>query len=116
VLEKATGFTIVSSDTIKRDIMREFVEFQSHIQKYIAETPGKVSFSLDLWTSVVVKAYIGVTIHFIDKSWNLRELTLDFNELEGIHSGEHIAEKLIDILDTYKISTKVCRTINIRLF
>ena len=96
--------------------MWEFVKFQSHIQKYIAETPGKVSFSLDFWTSVIVKAYIGVTIHFIDKLWNLRELTLDFNELEGIHSGEHIAKKLINILDIYKISTKVCRTINIRLF
>ncbi|GBC32317.2 zinc finger BED domain-containing protein RICESLEEPER 2-like [Rhizophagus irregularis DAOM 181602=DAOM 197198] len=61
------------------------------------ETSGKLSLSLDIWTSTVVKSYMEITVHFIDNSWHLQQITLDFIELEGSHTGKNIAEELIMI-------------------
>jgi hypothetical protein len=80
---------------------------KSAVQKILKEVSGKLSFSLDIWTSTVVKAYIGITVHFINNSWNLQQITLDFIELEGSHTGKCIAEELIAVLSSYDISKKV---------
>ncbi|CAB5364972.1 unnamed protein product [Rhizophagus irregularis] len=71
------------------------------------ETLGKLSLSLDIWTSTVVKSYMGITVHFIDNSWKLQQITLDFIELEGSHTGKNIAEELITVLNLYGISKKI---------
>ena len=51
---------------------------------------------------------MGITVHFINESWCFQQLTLDFIELEGSHTGRNIAGELIEILNLYGISTKVC--------
>jgi len=50
---------------------------------------------------------MGITVHFIDETWHLQQLTLDFIELEGSHTGKNIADELIEVLNSYGISTKV---------
>ena len=80
---------------------------KSTIKKILKEVPGKLSFSLDIWTSTVVKAYMGITVHYISNAWNLQQITLDFIELEGSHTGRCIAEELITVLSSYDISKKV---------
>lgn len=50
---------------------------------------------------------MGITVHFINKTWHLQQLTLDFIELEGSHTGKNIANELIEVLNLYGISTKV---------
>uniref|UniRef100_U9SV85 Uncharacterized protein n=1 Tax=Rhizophagus irregularis (strain DAOM 181602 / DAOM 197198 / MUCL 43194) TaxID=747089 RepID=U9SV85_RHIID len=53
------------------------------------KTLGKLSLSLDIWTLTVVKS---ITVHFIDNSWYLQQITLDFIELEDSYTGKNIAE------------------------
>ncbi|CAG8598122.1 10604_t:CDS:2, partial [Rhizophagus irregularis] len=43
---------------------------------------------------------------FIDNSWHLQQITLDFIELKGSHTGKNIAEELITVLNLYDISKK----------
>ncbi|CAB4409531.1 unnamed protein product [Rhizophagus irregularis] len=74
---------------------------------FTIKTLGKLSLSLDIWTSTVVKSYMGITVHFIDNSWYLQQITLDFIELEGSHTGKNIAEELITVLNLYDISKKI---------
>ncbi|CAG8797167.1 3203_t:CDS:2, partial [Gigaspora margarita] len=59
---------------------------QSILDKFKLQASSKLAFILDIWTSISVKAYIGITIHFIDKSWSLQQRILNFVELEGAHS------------------------------
>lgn len=35
---------------------------------------------------------LGVTAHWIDDEWNLRDVGLSLSALEGPHSGENISE------------------------
>ncbi|CAB4410663.1 unnamed protein product [Rhizophagus irregularis] len=110
ILKKVTGgFHLVSADTIRRDIIQYHIDIRITIQKILKKTLGKLSLSLDIWTSTVVKSYMGITVHFIDNSWHLQQITLDFIELEGSHTGKNIAEELITVLNLYDISKKQCR-------
>ncbi|CAB5357905.1 unnamed protein product [Rhizophagus irregularis] len=57
------------------------------------KTLGKLSLSLDIWLTVVKS----ITVHFIDNSWYLQQITLDFIELENSYTEKNIAEELITI-------------------
>jgi hypothetical protein len=51
--------------------------------------------------------FIAITIHFIDKNWNLQHFVLDIFQFKGSHIGEIIATKIYDLLEEFKIETKI---------
>ncbi|CAB5367300.1 unnamed protein product [Rhizophagus irregularis] len=69
----------------------------------IKKTLGKLSLSLDIWLTVVKS----ITVHFIDNSWYLQQITLDFIELKDSYTEKNIAEELITVLNLYDISKKI---------
>ncbi|CAB5396443.1 unnamed protein product [Rhizophagus irregularis] len=70
---------------------------------FIIKTLGKLLLSLDIWLTVVKL----ITVHFIDNSWYLQQITLDFIELEDSYTEKNIAEELITVLNLYDISKKI---------
>jgi hypothetical protein len=38
-----------------------------------------------------VISFLGITYHYIDADWNLKDILVDFIDLSGPHSGENIA-------------------------
>lgn len=62
---------------------------------------------MDCWTSKNQISFLGITIHWIDKDWQLQNSTLDFCHIEGPHSGENLAFKLTEVLKDYEILSKV---------
>ena len=71
-------------------------------------TPGQLSFTFDAWTSATMTPFIGVTVHFIDKTWNLRSHLLSFDTLPGSHTSENQAAHLLNIFADYDVKDKVC--------
>ena len=84
---------------------------------------GKISLSLDVWTSSNNYAFLAIVAHYITKTSNLgtilptycqhfidekiEELLIDFCELMGEHSGENMAEVVWETLTKYGISDHV---------
>ncbi|CAG8446164.1 13096_t:CDS:2 [Cetraspora pellucida] len=106
IIEKITKFYIVSADTIKCDLITKYIEMQTNIQTELQEISGKFAFSLDIWTSSVIKAYMRIIIHFIDKDWWFQQKTLDFVKIEGSHIGENFTNELIKVFEFYNIESK----------
>jgi hypothetical protein len=50
---------------------------------------------------------LAITVHWIDKDWNLHEALLDFKRLHGKHSGWNLAHDIFDTLDQYNIAEKL---------
>lgn len=80
---------------------------QTLIQEKLQNISAKISFTFDGWTSKNQKSFLGVTAHWINENWDLKQVVLDFYHLEGSHSGENISKTLIKILKKYGILTKV---------
>ena len=58
----------------------------------------------DLWTTCNSHPYLSYTVHFIDDDWQLQSLCLDTVPLFENHTGENIAETILDILENWGLS------------
>lgn len=57
----------------------------------------------DLWSSRTSEPYISLTIHFIDKEWNLKTRCLETAYFPDDHTGEVIAEGLKEALLSWSL-------------
>jgi hypothetical protein len=69
--------------------------------------PGKISITIDTWTSPNYIAFLGITAHWINKNWKLEELLIEFAHLQGPHSGDNMAAAFVEALNELGILTKV---------
>ena len=57
-----------------------------------------------MWTSAATEPYMTLTVHFIDKTWNLQPFCLDIVPMFADHTGENIADAILDIFDNWQLS------------
>ncbi|CAI2201446.1 3533_t:CDS:2, partial [Funneliformis geosporum] len=93
-------------DTIKSDISKLFKEYQEKIKKILQDVSGKISFTIDGWTSPNILSFLGITCHYIDADWKVQNILLDFVSLSGPHSGENIANAFSKCLQEMNLLTK----------
>ena len=84
---------------------------------------GKVSISLDAWTSKNQIAFLAIMVHYVMNNWRLgkpvflshlyysfallEETLIDFKELISEHSGDNMADAIWGTLKLYGIKDKV---------
>jgi hypothetical protein len=80
---------------------------------------GKVSFTMDLWSDLNRKPFMAITAHWIKgtptNTIRGTELVLEyradligFYECLGRHTGKHLANAFLYVLDRVGITSKVC--------
>ncbi|CAN1129368.1 Putative AC transposase [Linum perenne] len=70
-------FNVPLRNTLKRDVMRLYLDERDNIQRLIDSTKGRVAITTDMWTtSNQRKCYIAVTAHYLDNGWCLRSQLL----------------------------------------
>ncbi|XP_072314069.1 zinc finger BED domain-containing protein 4-like [Eucyclogobius newberryi] len=62
-----------------------------------------VALTTDIWTSVAVEAFMGVTCHYVGDNWEMQSFILSTLPLEDRHTAANIAEWLQDVLKTFII-------------
>ncbi|CAB5200416.1 unnamed protein product [Rhizophagus irregularis] len=98
---------IPSADTVRNDVLDTFKNYQTTMQNLLQNSPGKISFALDGWTSPNVISFLGITCHYIDADWDLKDILVNFVDLSGPHSGENLANVFTKCLQDKKILTKI---------
>jgi len=79
----------------------------------LKRVPSKVSFTFDAWTSDSGDPYLSVTAHYIDapaespNAWVMKCEQLAFQEIQGRHTGQNMADILNHILGDYQLHGKV---------
>ncbi len=94
---------IVSDKTIKADELAEYLWKFDELKAQIAQVPGKISISMDGWTSKNMLPFLAIRGHWLDSEWNYQTKLLDFAYIEGKHSGEKHSEILIAVLGRLEI-------------
>ena len=56
------------------------------------------SATTDPWTSAASELYMTLTVHFVDKTWNLWSFCLETVPMFADHTGKNIADVVSDIL------------------
>lgn len=96
-------YNVPSRETIKTRIDEKY-EALSHLFKMYIKNAESYCITYDIWTETMQnKSFIGVTIHFLDKS-RLLSGTLGVFELTESHTSLYIIQKLTDIFTEWNVS------------
>src|ERR1700723_2839417 len=66
-----------------------------------------VAIALDIWSSKRLRGYMGMTVHFVDKSYRLRSFLLGCPRFEGKHTAEEIFNLAATVVLEYGIEQKI---------
>ena len=60
----------------------------------------------DLWTSCATEPYLTVTLHYINSDWELKSVCLQTVSLLKDHTGQNIADCLIEVLANWNLNLR----------
>jgi len=77
--------------TFKENFMENYGIKKNDLIGEISQINSKVSLTTDIWTSDVSKdCYLGITMHYINPNWELKNFLLDIIPIKGSHTAELI--------------------------
>ena len=102
----------VSQRTASRDIKSLYLKLQPRIesllQDYTIMHNGRVSLTLDAWTSSTQIPFLGITCHFIEPvTWKPQSLLLGFERLRGSHSAQVLGLVTLNVLSRFNIAGSI---------
>ena len=97
------------SDT---EIPRLYSELKEGVVKPAVQGADYFTATTDLWTSSAKHPYLSFTVHFIANDWELRSFCLDTVPVFEDHTGQNLAETVLDILGNWELQSEqlVCTT------
>ena len=96
-----------AASTLRQWVMDAFEQKKDKLRQDLHNARSNISLSFDLWTSPNCLAILGIVAHFIDKDGKRRNTVLALRELEGEHSGENMADVLLQVIGDYKITGQI---------
>lgn len=94
---------VVCDKTIRADLMVEYEKKMEELKVELASVPGKISITLDGWTSKHVLPFLAIRGHWIDNRWQLKSKLLDFAYINGNHDGQNHSAILVECLRRLKV-------------
>lgn len=78
---------LITDKTVRSDIMTTYHEKFLELKTRVSEITGKISITIDGWTSRNVLPFLAIRGHWLDARWNYQTELLDFSYVSGSHSG-----------------------------
>ena len=92
--------------TIKDKIIGLYKEKKEQVKLIMSNIPGKAAFTSDMWTASNGTAFLSLTIHYIDASWELKSFLLDIIPMSVRHSGANMADAIMAVLYEFDLVEK----------
>ncbi len=103
----ADDFLPRSGSTVKGDLQRGYDNKKEFVKRALQNALSSVHIVPDNWTSPNCLGVIGFTVQFVTEDHGLLSLVARVKELDGQHSGENMAEAIIEFIREYGIASKV---------
>lgn len=107
VLNLCPKFKFVSRNTIKSDCLKIYQTEKKRLKDTLQTLSPRIWLTTDTWTSKTELPFMALTGHFIDDSWKLHKVILNFVIVPIKASGENLADIIINCLVEWNIE-KVC--------
>ncbi|XP_018406216.1 PREDICTED: zinc finger BED domain-containing protein 4-like, partial [Cyphomyrmex costatus] len=99
-------YKLPNKTTLRNTILQSlFIEVNTKLQDILDQTEY-VSFTTDLWSSMVGEGYITITCHFVLHG-DLKTVVLETIQIEGNHTAEHIKEHIEKVIKKWHLKDKV---------
>lgn len=96
-----------SGDTVKNDLKQSYDCKQEFVKRELQNSLSSIHSVPDNWTSPNLLGVIGCTVQFATEDYGLQSLVVGIQELGDQHSGENMAEAIMEFIREYEIASKV---------
>ncbi|CEJ95262.1 hypothetical protein VHEMI10752 [[Torrubiella] hemipterigena] len=96
-----------SAGTIKIDLKQGYDCKREFVKRALQNSLSSIYIVPDNWTSPNGLGAIGFMVQFVTEDYGLQSLVVGIKELEGQHSGENMAEAIMEFIREYGIASKV---------
>ncbi|XP_012858997.1 PREDICTED: zinc finger BED domain-containing protein RICESLEEPER 2-like [Erythranthe guttata] len=107
VLNLCPKFKFVSRNTIKSDCLKIYQTEKKRLKDTLQTLSPRICLTTDTWTSKTELPFMALTAHFIDDSWKLHKVILNFVIVPVKASGENLADIITNCLVEWNIE-KIC--------
>ena len=83
---------------------QEIAQLYSHVRDSVVMPALKEAECFSATILVCGQVQLSPTVHFIDKTWNLQSFCLDTVPVFADHTGQNIADAVVDIFDNWQLS------------
>lgn len=100
-------FNMVSLETIQGDCVAVYQREKQRLLNLLGGIPGRVSLTLDLWTTDQTIGYALITGHFVDNDWKLHRRILDVVMLPFPDSESAFNHALVNCITDWNFDSKL---------
>ncbi|KAJ6436011.1 transposase-like protein [Purpureocillium lavendulum] len=97
----------MSGSTVKIDLQNAYDNKKEFVKRALQNALSSIHIVPDNWTSPNCLGVIGFTAQFVTEDHGLQSIVLRIRELDGQHSGENMAEAIMEFIREYGIASKV---------
>jgi hypothetical protein len=101
------SFPMKSRVTVRNDIMNMYLEQKEKLYAHLKTVHCKFSATMDMWTSRQNKAYMGITLHWIDDEWHIQKRIVGFFHVEGRHTSKKLALTFSEVMIKWYVEKKL---------
>ena len=83
------------------------MQLKTILQDHCKSEKQGFSLCLDIWTSKSQHAFLGITIHWINKAWTIQTKVLRLIDLRRRHTGKYIYRSLQNLLEELQIEKNI---------
>lgn len=94
---------IPCANTIRAEIVKQHAACKIALKTVFKNARGKVSLTLDAWTSETCKSILSITAHYVDQNWRLQDIVLGARALKGKHTGDNMGKVLCQVLEEFDL-------------
>lgn len=99
-------FVMPSRYKVNKLIVNQF-ECQKSILQSKLKAAKWVSLTIDMWSDRRMRAFLGITVHFLNELMIFESFVLDCASFEGKHTSDNISNKCAAIVESYEIQDKI---------
>ena len=97
-----------SHSTVRRMVLEQHEKHKVDVIAALARAKSGMTISFDGWKADnEILDLLGIVAHYLDDNYRPKSVVLGLRDTMGSHTGENIAQQLIDVLRDYQICDKV---------
>ncbi|KAL6144862.1 hypothetical protein ACLB2K_055552 [Fragaria x ananassa] len=100
-------FNMVSFNTIQDECVAIYHREKQCLLNLIAGCPGRISLTVDLWTSNQNLGYVFLTGHFVDSDWNSYSRILNVITVPSPDSGDTFSQAILTCLSDWHVEGRL---------
>ena len=100
-------YIYTSGKSIRSFIIKEFHQRRLGVIDELQSARSKIHLSFDLWSSPNALSLCGVVAHYLTADLQSRAILIGLKRVKGAHTGENIAEAILQVTNEFGIADKV---------